>query len=105
MSGLEIRPSFDADLTDAGAYLLSEASEQVLDRFLAAVGEAIESIVQWPNIGSAALAEEVAIEGLRTRRVAGFPHQIIYLTNGQDVAICRVIHGQRDLPNLLGDLA
>jgi plasmid stabilization system protein ParE len=62
--------------------------------FLAAVEDAIEVIVRWPNSG--ALVSGVSNDlVLRQARVRRFPHHVGYLLTNEDIRVLAIAHNRR----------
>jgi toxin ParE1/3/4 len=65
-----------------------------------AVQQAAVRIAQFPEIGR--LRPDVTTLGLRLLPLTGFPYVIVYDARPKPPVIVRVLHGARDLPDLLG---
>lgn len=105
MSGksFSIRPRADAEFDEALDRYLLEAGPGIAQRFLDAVEDAHALIADAPSIGSPELGRQMAMDGLRVWKVAGFPYLILYLDGDAGVEIVRFLHGHRDVPNALMD--
>ena len=59
-----------------------------------------------PGIGEAFLTDHPRLQGVRRFRVAGFPnHLIFYREIEGGIEVVRVLHGARDLPRALDEMA
>lgn len=95
----------DSDLDAAVDYYLVEAGEGIAGRLIDSVQAAHAMIQENPQIGSARLARELAVPGLRTLPVHGFPYFVAYAETERDVETLRLLHGQSDLSSDLFETA
>lgn len=96
---IELARRARADLDDIETYLQREAGEARAKRMLARIGDKIDLLIDFPELG-------VEREDLGHRRVLQCsPYIIIYRLrpSGGDnlLIILRIVHGARDLPTLL----
>lgn len=87
------------DVRDIMAHYTDEAGLAVAARFAAALQAAYRAIASHPGSGSPRYADLLDLEGLRFRRVAGFPHLIFYVEHPDRVEVWRVLHGAQDIPD------
>jgi plasmid stabilization system protein ParE len=91
----------ESDIFDAIHYYVQHAPH-VASRFVRSIDAAIELIGRSPNLGSAAFAEALDIEGLRFRVVRSFPYALFYLELESEVSVIRFLHHGRDVMSLIG---
>ena len=100
---ISIRPQADRDIDALLAYLTQD-NPDAADRFLSAVQEASELLVEMPEIGSLQQFEHPALKDLRRWPVKGFEkHLIFYQLVASRIEIVRVLHAARDLGNLFDE--
>jgi toxin ParE1/3/4 len=87
MSG-ELHAEADAELTEAAAYL-ERQRDGYGDRFLTAFGSAREFVIDHPRSGRSTHF------GVRVWHVEGFPYNIVYALNGDEVFIVAIAHHRR----------
>lgn len=99
MTRIEVSRRADADIDEIAAYLVDEADDVVALRFLSALEDAWERIVEHPSSGARVLSDNAAVAELRYRQVRGFEDYLVFYATKVDlVLIVRVLHGARDLP-------
>ena len=83
-------------------YLVDQDKPQVANRFLDAVRKTVDLIVRTPQGGAPKRLSRNALRGLRSRPLKGFEDVRVYYLAGEDqVRVVRVLHGKRDVYNLL----
>lgn len=87
-SGWDFHPEAEAEFIESAAYYESEVPG-LGRRFGRAVGEALELLLENPEIGSPLDTE------LRSFVVGSFPHSIIYATYGNRLLVLAIAHGRR----------
>jgi plasmid stabilization system protein ParE len=93
------RPQFLADVEDAADYLLSEAGDQVVNRWRRSLKSTIRFVRRFPQIGR--LRGDLPLEGIRTFFLKGFPNWLIfYRVRESQIEFLRVKHGMMHLPGL-----
>lgn len=96
------KPRAKADLVDQFAYI-AEDNLDAGHRFLVAAEETIQLLCEMPGIGQ--LRYDISnprLVGLRSRRIPGFENYLIFYRSIEgSIEIIRVMHGARDLPNVL----
>jgi toxin ParE1/3/4 len=65
------------------------------------VDRALTMIGTHPHSGSR--RPEIAADPIRFHLLAGYPYLLVYLSDRQPPVVARLIHGARDLEQLLGD--
>lgn len=101
---IEIEPaaSFDIEDLTVEMYLHSPAQAR---KFLAALRKTYDFLADFPGAGPSYMLEDPNIPALRKWAVDGFKNYLIfYRDDGVAICIVRVIHGSRDIPNLLKKL-
>lgn len=99
---LIISPEADAD-TDEIAFYLALQNEELSLRFLAAVKETIEFLLENPNAGRQRDRPSINRLPIRQWPVRGFSNYLVFyrpLDNG--VRILRVLHGAQNLTESVG---
>ncbi|MFN9848996.1 MAG: type II toxin-antitoxin system RelE/ParE family toxin [Alphaproteobacteria bacterium] len=91
-------PLARSDLLDIWTYIANESSPAIADTFLARIYGALEVVASAPYIGR----ERAEFEG-GPRSLVVRPYVIFYepLADGGGIAIWRVLHGARDMEDLL----
>jgi toxin ParE1/3/4 len=96
-----LAPQARRDLLAAARWIAKENPSAAVALRDAVVAAAVR-IGKHPRIG--ALRIELAPQSIRFLVVSGFPHVIVYDTGREPPLILRVLHGARELPELLRDL-
>ncbi|MCI0359872.1 MAG: type II toxin-antitoxin system RelE/ParE family toxin [Planctomycetaceae bacterium] len=97
----EADPQATVDVEEAFAYLAG-TSIDVARRFVEAVADAIVMIQHDPTIGMRWESQQPRLKGMRWKRIRGFAKYLVfYRVEARVVKICRVLHGSRDLHNIL----
>lgn len=104
MTPVQLRPFAEVDLVDRTLYYRREAGEAIGTKFFDAAVAALDAIGRMPNAGSPRVGELAGIEGLRARRVIGFPCAWFYFVAEQHADVVRLLHDAQDLPVVLADL-
>jgi toxin ParE1/3/4 len=105
VTATRLRPLAESDLIERTRYYRREAGADVASRFFDAAIAALSAIGRMPNAGSTDPGELVGIDGLRARRIAGFPCAWFYFVNDRYVDVVRLLHEAQDLPVVLAGLA
>jgi toxin ParE1/3/4 len=83
-------------------YLVEQDKPQVAERFLSAVRRTMEGIIRTPHGGAPKRLSREALRGLRSWPVKGFEDvRVYYLAHQGGVRVVRVLHGKRDINNIL----
>lgn len=99
---LSIRTLAREDILRQYTWYLTEAGEDVSQRFLDAVEAAVNLLRRSPDIGSPRIFKNPLLAGLRSQPVPGFAAiRIYYIHIGEELRIIRVLHGKRDAHSLL----
>lgn len=99
------KPEADRDLAEHFVYI-GRNNESAALRFLEAAAVAFEKIADMPGIGSLLESHDPRLHNIRHTAVSRkFRNYLIFYRVGQDfVEILAIVHGMRDLPNLLPEL-
>lgn len=100
MSSKPVRPRELArqDVEAVVDYYAREAGVDVALGFIASLEAAYRTIADHPAAGSPRYAHELALPGLRSRKLKRYPHLVFYIEHGDHIDIWRVLHAQRDIP-------
>ena len=91
----------ECDIDDQ-AFYIAEDNLEASDRYLVAVHRAIQSLGSPLQQGMLCKINEPKLKGLRKLAVPGFRNYLIFFIETKDyVTVIRVLHGARDLPNVL----
>lgn len=94
-----VAPQASGDLDEIWSYVAIESgSAEVADRFVDSITERFFLLAGHPYLGRPR-DDDLGI-GLRSFSVG--EHVIVYFVADRDVLILRVVHGRRDLEELLG---
>lgn len=92
------------DLQEIGLHIAREQPDAAL-RFLTAVEEALSALSQWPRSGTPRKASDPTLAGLRSMPVPGFTqYTVFYRVTDELVEVIHVVHGSRDVRQLLPGL-
>lgn len=92
------------DLINHAVYLLTESSPETADRFVDAAEAAFTQLAGQPQMGWQLTFRNHRLSDMRVWRVKGFTDYLIFYRPLDDgVDIIRVLHGRRDLENMLED--
>jgi toxin ParE1/3/4 len=98
------RPRATDDLTEQTAYYLSEAGREVASRFVRAVEETLEVVLDLPLSAPSRGYLNPSLEGLRMVQVRGFKrHVLFYRPTPEGLEFVRLLHDARDLKAILED--
>ena len=98
---VEIDPQVAVDVEETFAFL-SRTAVSLARRFTEAVADTIIEIQHDPKIGQRWESRQRRLAGLLWKRIRGFrKYLVFYRVEGDTVRVCRVLHGARDLHNLL----
>jgi toxin ParE1/3/4 len=83
-------------------YLVEQDNPKVAERFLSAVRKTMEGIIRMPQGGAPKRLSREALRSLRSWPVKGFEdRRVYYLAQEGGVRVVRVLHGKRDINNIL----
>ena len=92
------------DIEAALDYYADAAGADVALRFVASLESAYRIIAERPAAGSPRFAHELALPGMRSRKLARFPYLVFYFDRGDQIDVWRVLHAQRDIPAWLTEI-
>jgi toxin ParE1/3/4 len=101
VNGKPVRPRELArrDIEAAVDYYVRETKPGVALGFIEALQSAYRAIAEHPSLGSPRYAQELALPGLRSWAVKGFPYLVFYIDRGAHIDVWRVLPGRRDIPS------
>ena len=98
-----LRPQVPDDLHGI-VVSLEQNSRAIADRFLETAVAAFDDLAAMPGMGSPKAFRIPRLLGFRSWAVPGFRNHLIhYLTTDEAIIIYGVLHGARDVPNVLKD--
>ena len=105
MSGKPVLPRelANRDVEAAVDYYAREAGADIALGFIDALHSAYRAIGEHPALGSPRYAQELALPGLRSRALKGFPYLIFYVERESQIDVWRVLHARRDIPSRMRD--
>ena len=77
---------------------IREAGPDVALGFIEALQSAYRMLIDQPAAGSPRYAHELAVPGLRSRRLKRYPYLVFYIERSDHIDVWRVLHAQRDIP-------
>jgi len=103
MSEVNKRPQVISDLIELATYI-AEDNLDASDRFLAAAEEIFKQLAKMPGMGKLIQFSNPNLAGIRQQAIKGFKNYLVFyrLTNS-GVEILRVIHGARDILEILDE--
>lgn len=104
MSEIRLRPLAEVDLVERAEYYRSEGGDDLGRRFFEAAIESLGEIERMPGAGSPRIGELCGVDGLRSRRLAGFPCGWFYFERDVHVDVVRLLAYAQDLETILGDM-
>lgn len=96
-----LSPTAARDFVEASDFLAQDSRRAARD-FVDVVDESLSMIGRHPEIGG--LRRELADPPVRFWVLKRFPYLIVYDPSLSPVRVLRILHGARDLPELLSDL-
>jgi toxin ParE1/3/4 len=96
-----LSPQADRDLSEAARWITND-NPAAARAFRESVARAAKTVGEHPYIGH--LRPEIVEAPYRYLPLTGFPYVIIYNAARSPPRIVRILHGARDLPELLRDL-
>ena len=101
MKQVRVRPRADNEIDELANHIARDNIDAAM-RFLDAVQKCFDLISEQPGIGTRRYAHLPMLEGLRMLPVSDFEkHLIFYIERPTYIDILRVLHGSRDIPNIL----
>jgi len=99
-----LRPQAEVDLVERTRYYRREAGDDVAARFFEAAVSVLGAIGRMPGAGSPRVGELCGIDGLRVRRVSGFPCGWFYFAHDDNVDVVRLLADAQNIEALLADI-
>ena len=103
MTQVRLRPLAEEDLVEQTQYYLTEAGADLAERFFDTAVETLRTVGDRPDGGSLRIGELCGIDGLRVRRIPGFPTGWFYFVRPDFVDVVRLLGFAQDLPTELAD--
>lgn len=98
-----ILPAATGDLDEIVLYLRND-SISVSDRFVRAMDQVVQRLLEAPLIGRQRDSANERMKGLRSWPIPGFSNYLVFYRPLPDgIEVVRVLHGARDLASILGD--
>lgn len=94
-------PAARRDLLDAIRWITKD-NPRAANALRDTIVEAAERIGKHPNLGKA--VTDLAAPPVRFLALTGFPYVVVYDCDTRPPLILRLLHGARDLPEILADL-
>ena len=91
------------DIDEAIDHYSTVATAAAALAFTGALEEAFRQMADHPASDSPRYGDELALPGLRSRVVKGFPYLVFYVEREADIDVWRVSHAARDIPAWLRD--
>ena len=104
MTRTSLRPQAETDLTERTRHYRREGGDDLGERFFDAAALALATIGLMPGVGSPRVGEACGIDGLRVRRVLGFPCGWFYFANNDRVDVVRLLADAQDIEAVLADI-
>ena len=76
---------------------MERSSLRRAERFLDAVEDALESLLEFPGAGRAHRFESARARDVRTWAIRGYPYLVCYRFDDRRLEVIRILHGARDL--------
>jgi toxin ParE1/3/4 len=93
----------EEDLAEAYLYL-GMNSPASSERFVEAVQEVIDLLIDHPQIGNPWISRSTRLRGVRRWPIPGFAnHLLFFRMTGSHLEVLRLLHGARDLQGILED--
>ncbi|MCY3958279.1 MAG: type II toxin-antitoxin system RelE/ParE family toxin [Chloroflexi bacterium] len=89
------------DIDEAIDHYSTAATSALALAFIDSLKETLRQVAEHPANGSPRFADELALPGLRSWVVKGFPYLVFYVERESDIDVWRVLHAARDFPTWL----
>jgi toxin ParE1/3/4 len=91
-----------ADILEQGDWYRRQSGQALAKRWEKAVTSSLLHILKTPGSGQQCTFRREELRNMRRATIAGFSrHLVFYRLDEQEIFILRVLHGARDLENLL----
>lgn len=91
------------DIDEAIDHYSTAATSAIALAFIDSLEETFRQVSEHPTSGSPRYGDELALPGLRSCVVKGFPYLVFYAEREADIDVWRVLHAARDIPAWLRD--
>lgn len=99
--GIEVLPEADADVIGAAAWI-GRRSRRAARRFVEAFFDTVGQIGERPHLGREVALQHPRLRPMRSQAIRGFSSYLVfYEVTPEHIVVVRVLHGARDLPELL----
>jgi toxin ParE1/3/4 len=99
-----IRPQVYGDIAES-AQFIGRDNLGTADRFIDACDSTFQLLSAAPQMGEVVPSAVHKLSGMRSFRIQGFPIVALYIERDLAIEILRVIHGARDLENLIPEIS
>jgi toxin ParE1/3/4 len=99
-----LRPQAETDLIERTRQYRRAGGGELGERFFDAAALALDAIGRMPGAGSPRVGELCGIDGLRVRRVLGFPCGWFYFASDDRVDVVRLLAEAQDIAAVLADV-
>ncbi|MDE2869395.1 MAG: type II toxin-antitoxin system RelE/ParE family toxin [Chloroflexota bacterium] len=89
------------DIDEAIDHYSTVATSALALAFIDALEETFRRVAEHTASGSPRYADELALPGLRSCVVKGFPYLLFYVEREADIDVWRILHAARDIPTWL----
>ena len=86
------------DIDKAIDHYSTAAPPAVVLTFINPLEAAFRQVAEHPASGSPRYSDELALPGLRSCVVKGFPYLVFFVEREADIEVWRVLHAARDVP-------
>ncbi|MBT6096001.1 MAG: type II toxin-antitoxin system RelE/ParE family toxin [Rhodospirillaceae bacterium] len=100
-SSANFSPAAERDLLEIVEWIAND-NPIAAKGFVVAVEKAARSIGEHPQMGTS--RPDIASPPVRFLAIRGFPHVVVYTPDRTPPLIIRILHGARDLPEVLGGI-
>lgn len=96
-----VLPRAEADISEIAFFIADDSLEAAM-RFIDQARDAIEFLSKFPDAGSDHLFSSESLKGTKSWPIRGFDKWLVfYQMRSDELLVIRVLHGARDLNNLL----
>ncbi|MCP9496851.1 MAG: type II toxin-antitoxin system RelE/ParE family toxin [Pyrinomonadaceae bacterium MAG19_C2-C3] len=101
---LRVLPAADSDIDECFYYYEERSGLETAFRFVDAIQESFERLLQMPHIGSPREFRLSRLRNIRMWTVKGFEDYLIFYRPTDDgITVLRVLHGRRDIEEIFND--
>lgn len=100
-----IRPAAQADIDEHADYLAEQGGEGLGYRFILAVEEVMDVLLEWPEAGAPWQSDHPRLQGIRRYRVIDFTNHYIYRVRTDALEVIHLYHAKQDIEHLLASEA